>query len=134
LGAFFSKPITGIGSGGFERQLEQLPQVFNVKSDHSDQYTRLSSHSTFLGVLAETGIVGMFAYLFWAYAVISIILSAVNNVVNHPFALGCVIMLAVFIVSDLWSQNSFLPNMSFMLGYVLGFMREREMVSESKDN
>ncbi|HNL05207.1 MAG TPA: O-antigen ligase family protein [Bacteroidia bacterium] len=124
IGAFLSRPVTGIGSGSFARQLDSLPQKFGVKLDRLDKSTPLSTHNTFLGVLAETGLVGFAAYFFWIASVVGIILKYYRSNHFHSFASAVAIMLCIFIFSDFWSQQSFLPNMTYLTAFLLAYLRD----------
>ncbi len=124
IGAFLSHPITGIGSGSFARQLDSLPQKFGVKLDRIDKSTPLSTHNTFLGVLAETGIVGLTSYFFWIATIAGIILKYYRGSDYNSFASAVAIMLGIFIFSDFWSQQSFLPNMTYLTAFLLGYIRD----------
>lgn len=121
LGAFLEHPITGIGSGGFARQIDHLPQVFDVQLARSDKDTPLSTHNTFLGVLSETGLLGVAAYGVWFFAVLHLLIPILRHRFLEPQPASIALMLLVFVFSDFWSQQSFLPNMTYLLGWLLGW-------------
>jgi O-antigen ligase len=121
LGAFLKQPVTGIGSGGFARQVDHLPQVFDVKLARSDKDTPLSTHNTFLGVLSETGLLGVVAYGFWFFAVLHLLVPVLRHRFLEPQPASVALMLLVFVFSDFWTQQSFLPNMTYLLGWLLGW-------------
>ena len=123
IGAFLSSPLTGIGSGGFPRQLNDLPQPFGIKLERIDKATPLSTHNTFLGVLAETGLVGVVAYGFWFFALVKLIIAGFRFKTDDLFLVSCCMMLCVFLFSDFWSQQSFLPNLTFIAAYIFGSIR-----------
>lgn len=123
IGAFLSHPVTGIGSGSFPRQLDSLPQKFGVQLERNDKNLPLSTHNTFLGVLAETGIVGITAYFFWLSCIIILILKYYRSSSHRSFETAVAITLGIFIFSDFWSQQSFLPNMTYLTAYLLASLR-----------
>jgi len=125
LGAFFQNPILGIGSGGFARQINELPQVFNVKINDFHKSIKLTSHNTVLGILAETGIVGFFAYLIWFVAIFKLILAIHKETPSDFFALAASLMVFIFLISDFWSQNSFYPNSNFLIALMIGRLKFR---------
>lgn len=127
LGAFKSHPITGIGSGGFPRQLPHLPQVFGVRLDRVDKNMPLSTHNTFLGVLSETGIIGVLAYLIWIIGVGRVAWICFFSTKDNSVLIGFSILVGIFIFSDFWSQQSFIPNMSFSVAFLLGYLRQKEL-------
>jgi O-antigen ligase len=127
VGAFLSHPITGIGSGGFGRQLSDLPQVFHTQFPRSDKNKPLSSHNTVLGIMAETGMIGLMAYGIWLWSLIIVIIKIFKNKQVELFAIACAIIMCIFIFSDFWAQNSFLPNSNFILAFMLGSLRENSM-------
>lgn len=128
LGSFLENPVTGIGSGGFGRQQESLPRFFDV--DIPGEYSHISqqvgTHSTILGVAAETGSAGLIAYLFWFVAVIgmciSVLRSRTRNADNYIIA-GSIVVVALT-VSDIWGQSSFTPISNTLIGLVMGWRRE----------
>jgi O-antigen ligase len=121
LGAFLTHPVTGIGSGGFARQIDHLPQVFDVQLARKDKDTPLSTHNTFLGVLTETGLLGVAAYGVWFFAVLHLLYPILRNRFLEPQPASIALMLLVFVFSDFWTQQSFLPNMTYLLGWLLGW-------------
>jgi O-antigen ligase len=123
LGAFFLHPVSGIGSGGFGRQFNELPQVFNIKIEDYRKNVVLTSHNTVLGILAETGIIGFLAYLLWFIALTKIIIKTQKVNSNDSIAVAASFMLIIFLISDFWSQNSFYPNSSFFIAIILGRLR-----------
>lgn len=129
LSTFLEYPITGIGSGGFARQQDYLPQIFGVELPpyYAELGYQLSTHNTFLGVLSETGVVGLTAYLLWVIAIIIIsikILRLADIKTNHGiYAVVASLMMIMFIISDLWSQNSFCPITNSLSGFMLGWLR-----------
>jgi O-antigen ligase len=135
LGAFLQHPITGIGSGGFARQLDFLPQVFNVEVPQHYVGLGLTTHNTFLGVIAETGVIGLIAYLLWVIGVIAIsakILKLANIKTNGDiYAIAASLMMINFIVSDFWSQSSFFPITNTLLGFMLGWLREKNKINKA---
>ncbi len=124
IGAFLSHPITGIGSGSFARQIDSLPQYFGVELDRSDKSTPLSTHNTFLGVLAETGLIGVAAYFFWLTCIVRFIISYFQSPDKTAIATATAIVLCIFIFSDFWSQQSFLPNMTYLTAFLLGYSHD----------
>ena len=126
LGAFKSHPITGIGSGGFPRQLPHLPQVFGVRLDRVDKNMPLSTHNTFLGVLSETGLIGVLAYLIWIIGVARVAWVCFFSTKDNSLIIGFSILIGIFIFSDFWSQQSFIPNMSFSVAFLLGYLRQSQ--------
>lgn len=126
LGAFKSHPITGIGSGGFPRQLPHLPQVFGVRLDRVDKNMPLSTHNTFLGVLSETGLIGVLAYLIWIIGVARVAWVCFGSTKDNSLIIGFSILIGIFIFSDFWSQQSFIPNMSFSVAFLMGYLRQSQ--------
>jgi hypothetical protein len=123
LGAFLSRPVTGIGSGGFGRHIAELPQVFDVQLNRSDKNTPISSHNTVLGIMAETGLVGLTGYILWTLSLLAVIIRIFRKHGQDRFAVACSMMMCIFLFSDLWSQNSFFPTVTFLAAFMLGALR-----------
>jgi len=94
-----------------------------VQLERNDKNLPLSTHNTFLGVLAETGIVGITAYFFWLSCIIILIIKYYRSSSHRSFETAVAIMLGIFIFSDFWSQQSFLPNMTYLTAYLLASLR-----------
>lgn len=64
--AFKEHPVLGVGPGGFNRQVTQLKRAGELPREFPD----FDPHSTFLGRLAEYGILGLAALLLlWGYMI-----------------------------------------------------------------
>ena len=128
--AFLNHPLTGIGSGGFARQQNELYLNINdaFAPEYETAYGSLSTHNTVLGVAAETGIFGLAAYFIWLYAIWQICFDTLKlRAASHDIFLvaACVLMVA-FMVQDFWSQASFLASSSCIIGFIMGWRREHE--------
>ncbi|HOM91469.1 MAG TPA: hypothetical protein PKW65_12180, partial [Bacteroidia bacterium] len=64
------------------------------------------------------------AYFFWIASVVGIILKYYRSNHFHSFASAVAIMLCIFIFSDFWSQQSFLPNMTYLTAFLLAYLRD----------
>ena len=128
VSAFLNHPITGIGSGGFSRQQNAL--YLNVNDAFSTEYVtaygNLSTHNTFLGVAAETGLVGLCAYLVWVYTVLRVSIDTLKtkDTTKDAFLIGACVLMIAFVCEDFWSQASFLASSSCILGFILGWRRD----------
>ncbi len=139
IASFLQHPIFGIGSGSFARQQENLPQVFNVELPeyYRNLNLQLSTHSTFLGVLSETGIVGLVAYLFWIIAIMGIfrkIFRLSNVYLSHDrYVIAASLIIISLIIFDTITQCSFTPMSSTFIGFALGCLREKSKISRTSE-
>lgn len=139
IASFLQHPIFGIGSGSFARQQEHLPQVFNVELPeyYRNLNLQLSTHSTFFGVLSETGIIGLAAYLLWIIAVIGIcrrIFRLSNIYLSHDrYVIAVFLIIISFIISDTITQCSFTPISSTFIGFALGYLREKNKMRRTSE-
>jgi len=127
IAAYVQHPIIGIGSGGFARQQNALYLEINdaFSQEYETLYDYTSTHNTVLGIAAETGTVGLIAYLFW---VVTIVRTCVNSLrmesINRDnFALAACLFMLALMSQDFWGQASFLASSSCLLGFVLGWRR-----------
>lgn len=138
LGSFFKHPILGIGSGSFARQQENLSQLFNIElQEHYRKLNlQLTVHSTFFGVLSETGIVGLSVYLLWIIAIIGICKKAIrssNIYSSHDkYIIAITIIVISLIVFDIITQCSFTLISSIFIGFVCGWLREKNRIYSLK--
>lgn len=135
IASFLQHPILGIGSGSFVRQQAHLPQVFhfNLPLEYSNMNLQLSTHNTFLGILSETGIIGLGAYLLWVIAVIGIcrrVFRLSNNIDlrDDKYVIATAIIIITFIIGDVITQCSFTPISSAFIGFELGWLREKNKI------
>ncbi len=132
LGSFLKHPILGIGSGSFARQQESLAQLFNIELPeyYRELNLQLTVHSTFFGVLSETGIVGVSVYLLWVIAVIGICRKAIqlsNIYSSHDkYIIATTLIVISLIVFDIITQCSFTLISSIFIGYMCGWLREKK--------
>jgi len=139
IASFLQHPIFGIGSGSFARQQKDLPRVFNVELPeyYRNLNLQLSTHSTFLGVLSETGIVGLVAYLLWIIAMIGILrkIFRLSNVyLSHDrYVIAASLIIISLIIFDTITQCSFTPISSTFIGFALGYLREKNKISRTNE-
>lgn len=128
LAAFIEHPITGIGSGGFARQLTALPNVFGIQSpiQYSDIDELPGVHNTVLGVASETGVIGLSAYLVWFVTILGLSFRTLRmgQFTGDVAPVAAAILLLTLIASDFWAIGSFLPSFSIYAGLTLGWSRE----------
>lgn len=138
LGAFLQHPVLGVGSGGFARQQQRLPEVFNIRlpEAYRELDLNLSNHSTVFNVLAETGIVGLAAYLLWAIGVLQICRIAIRSARISPamnsYTLAASLVVLTTLMFDPVAQGSFTAVPSVLLGFVLGSLRSVHMATSSE--
>jgi O-antigen ligase len=131
--AYLAHPITGIGSGGFARQQNtlylQISDAFTP--EYESAYGTLSTHNTVLGVAAETGTLGLIAYVFWIVAVGQVIVSVVKTKAfcDEAWIVVACTCLAAMMFEDWWGQASFIPPSTCLLGLVLGWLRSQHQLS-----
>jgi len=131
IASFLQHPIVGIGSGSFGRQQEHLPKIFHVElpAYYAELDIQLSTHNTFLGVLSETGMSGLAAYLLWIIAVTGICrkIFRLSNIYcnNDKYVIAASIIVISSVIGDVISQYSFMPISSAFIGFALGWLRER---------
>lgn len=128
LATFVDNPLTGIGSGGFARNIVNLPQYFYVDlpGEYSDiAYGRLGTHSTITNVLSETGLIGLLTYIMWLFAVYGVnrrALSIASVSEESALIVALVSLCLVTVVSDLWAVGSFGMVVSCLIGLLLGIV------------
>jgi O-antigen ligase len=131
--AYLNHPITGLGSGGFARQQDSLYFAVNdaFPEAYADKYTSLSTHNTVLGVAAETGTLGLAAYLFWVAAVTSFVLKTwkLGQFGNDSYIIAVCVFLLALLLEDWWGQASFMPPSTCLLGLILGWRRSETRIS-----
>ena len=130
VAAYASHPITGIGSGGFARQQNTLYLQINdaYAPAYETNYGSQSAHNTVLGVAAETGTLGLVAYLLWMAAVVRICLRGIRleRFYQDPYLLAACVCLLAMVIGDWWGQYSFMPPSTCLLGFVLGWCRAHQ--------
>jgi len=133
--AFFENPVTGIGSGGFARQ--QITLYRKAQQTIPWDYRTLNpvgAHNLILGTAAETGSVGLLAYFLWMLAVIRICLRATRLSMRRMaeksalYTAGAALTVIGLTLSDWWGQSSFTLIATFLLAFVLGWMRENKVL------
>jgi O-antigen ligase len=128
--AFVNHPLTGIGSGGFARQQNELYLNINdaFAPGYVTAYGSLSTHNTVLGVAAETGILGLVAYFTWLYAISRICFDTLKlrAASYDTFLIAACVLTIAFMFQDFWSQASFLASSSCIIGFVMGWRREHD--------
>jgi len=128
MALFLQKPLTGIGSGVFGRFEDlrfELPSWLNIR--YSGEAGGLGTHSTFMGVLAETGIIGIVAYSFWflgIWKLFSKSLKVVRNGFNVPLVTALSTFILLSTVSDIVHVGSFENGHSLLVGVLIGLLRE----------
>lgn len=127
VGAFLMRPVTGIGSGGFARQMRHLPQIFQFQLPEYYSAEPRRTHNLILGIASETGIVGLAAYAFWVFAVMNISLRVLRLRHMHSsddiYAIAASLLIITLILNDAWSENSFTVTSNALVGFVLGWLR-----------
>lgn len=115
LNAFLNNPITGIGSGVFGRTQTFFLSQANVWFAEGYSVLGVSFHNTVIGTLAETGLLGIFAYLSYFFATIKTTIS-LNRLSPSLFnkALGCTLVSMLLI--DFIADASFHPISATYLG------------------
>jgi O-antigen ligase len=119
--AFMSNPITGIGSGNFRN----IDLIFpHLKFDVARLYVMgLSAHNLFLHYLAETGLIGTIAmvYYFLKNFLNAKKIWVLSSAENYPAALalagvGLTIFITIFYLDGwMWRQIAFIPPIFFAL-------------------
>ena len=128
MALFLQKPLTGIGSGVFGRFEDlrfELPHWLNIK--YSGEAGMLGTHSTFMNVLAETGLVGVVAYAFWflgIWKLFSKSLKVIRNGFNVPLVTALSTFILLSTVSDAVHVGSFENGHSLLVGVLMGVLRE----------
>jgi O-antigen ligase len=130
--AYLNHPITGLGSGGFARQQNSLYYEISDRFPEAmeNKYDSLSTHNTVLGVAAETGTLGLAAYLFWVAAVTSFVLKTwkLGQLGNESYIIAVCVFLLVLLLEDWWGQASFMPPSTCLLGLILGWRRSEARI------
>jgi O-antigen ligase len=125
--AYLAHPVIGIGSGGFARQQDALYLQINEAYDpqYETLYEGLSTHNTVLGIAAETGTLGLIAYLVWVTAVVAICIRGIRLEALHydTYVLAACVCLLAMMAEDWWGQASFIPTSTSILGFILGWSR-----------
>lgn len=109
LVAFASSPIVGVGSGVFGREQLAYLEYANVwfKEGYSLRQG-FSAHNTVLGFLAETGLVGLAAYITYAVATIKAAFR-VSRIAPTVFHKALAATVVSGIVLDIVAGSSFQP-------------------------
>lgn len=128
---FLEHPITGIGTGGFVRNMYILPQTFYFKvSEYLEDVTHSAHHAIF-AILVETGIVGLISYFLWIISILNICRKCLNLTDLQLKGDVNVMVLSLFIISliiaEFWGgPGMFFGPFSFIfLGFLLGYLREK---------
>ena len=129
INMFLQRPVTGIGSGGIK---EQQKTIISLVQEFIPAYPgyRLTPHSTIVGIIGETGIIGIIAYLLWLIAAISICRRALSlskklNTRSKIFPTAASLWIIFGLTyGDLFAETSFYPIMNSLVGFVLGWLRE----------
>lgn len=131
LKAFSDHPILGVGSGAYARNLDALTFDAGVPSSRMGQ--RLSAHNNVLGMLAETGVLGIAAYALYAGSVlllsIRILRHSICSIRSRRSDAACMeIAVAVscvsFIAVDSYAVASFTPFSATIIGLLLAIHRK----------
>jgi|GEM_PF-1296373 len=133
IATFLEHPLTGIGSGGFARQRESLPQVFQIELDPSSIQTyQTGTHNKVLEVMSDTGIVGLVAYIFWFVAAMGFSLKVLrsSNIRYDTYAIAVSLIVIGLIISDTYSKASFTAMPNVLIGFLLGWHREKTKLSQ----
>lgn len=128
LATFLEHPLTGIGSGGFARQQDRLPYLFDVRisREYGGFQETPSAHNTVLSFAAETGAIGLAAYFLCLVAITRLCLKALRQKPNRPdiYVASAALCVLALLVADFWAQGSFIPESSTLLGLVMGWLRQ----------
>lgn len=131
INMFLQHPLTGIGAGGIKEQQDTVT-TFVRKFIPAYRGYRLTPHSTIVGIIGETGIIGIIAYLLWLIAGIgmcrrTLSLSKKLNTRSKilPTAASLYIIWGLT-YGDIFSEASFYPIMNSLVGFVLGWLRDNK--------
>jgi O-antigen ligase len=130
VGAFLAHPLSGIGSGGLARQMEQLPSRFGFRltGEYAEMEASHRAHNLLLGLLAEMGLVGLAAYFVWVVTVSALCLRTLRHwrsrEVDDATSAAAVVILTS-LLSDFWAEGSFIAMSSALIGFVLGSLALR---------
>lgn len=130
IAVFWENPLFGAGSGGFSRRQQiiyDLPYWIPIEyiGDQETVETQ-GTHSIVLNVMAETGIVGLVAYLIWFWAVVTVCIAGfrirkeTSNEWELIYSLSTFILVNVCL--DAIYPASFSLPISVMLGILLGLL------------
>lgn len=123
---FFSSPLIGTGYGSFNDEPENLFVIVKglLALNQPTEYIFNSSHAhnTFLHVLAETGIVGLFFLIFLLHR----IWNSIMRINNKPLRYGLYIGLCVNVFSSFTEHRLFTPSQMIPFVLVLGMILSEE--------
>ncbi|HEY3414485.1 MAG TPA: O-antigen ligase family protein [Armatimonadota bacterium] len=134
VGIFLSHPLTGVGSGAFARldpsDIDGAVQIpFSLAPEPSAAEAGLGTHSVLSGVLAETGILGLLAYLFWWFSAIRVCHRSLRT---GPDADDQTVIVAVscFCLISLFSDAVYAGSFEYSVMCLLGLLMGRQALSK----
>jgi hypothetical protein len=113
LAMFENHPVLGVGFSAFSESVERFPEEYSVTYKGSASVE--TPHNVFFGILAETGIVGLVAFLVFQWQVFSQcgrLVQFRSDRVYSPYAVTCGAIAVAFIVGGL--GNYFVYNSGFV--------------------
>jgi putative inorganic carbon (HCO3(-)) transporter len=117
LDMFLQKPILGVGSGNYVDLLERLVDPEEVHT----------THNAVIGVLSETGLLGFFAYLFFAGRLVATIRADLRKLARsrlYPLLLPLGSAIVALLLADWIGWTSFWAWSAFFLGLYVVLARE----------
>jgi O-antigen ligase len=120
---FKDHPLTGVGFGRFYDQ--KLPYLSDrSQSFELESIRELHHHNTFLGVLTETGLLGLTGFCAllagWTRTAWRLVRSSDVQSDDRKLGLLCLAVLAIYISSALFHDLSHLPNEQVVLFLIAG--------------
>ncbi len=121
---FVAHPVTGIGLGQFAGAMEQFPEMKNLAIF---EWTHgLSAHNILLSFLAETGLVGTFAFLFLLVSVVRLArkgIQSARTLEELCWGWGFFMIFTVFAISFLFA-GIWNYHFAFFLALAVLFIRK----------
>lgn len=139
LNAFMQYPLTGLGSGGYARaDFEGIDERFQfaLSNEYEDiRDSHLGTHNTIMDVLANTGIIGFLAYVFWIIAVARLAITELRKKDNGSLLSSIRLVLSAYVLinlaTDLLSSVSFTTNSSCAVGMLLAINTYKDISTAS---
>jgi O-antigen ligase len=139
LAAFWANPLFGIGSGNFAQVYLWIPSVRFDPIFHL--VTGLSTHSIFMTALAETGIFGFFALIFFLLRAVKLSYRNFKSSVSisDMQVTLCLLALALVIFGSstyagawFWGNNSY--HMAVMFGLIASYRNRSDSLRSEGDS
>jgi len=116
--AFLDKPILGIGSGAFARNLRSIVRV-DEASYQLIVASGLSTHNSFLEALAELGILGASLYYSTAMYILAYSKRVLTVTRKDAITRSAYICLIAYTILDLYGQGTFYPYYTYLFMVVV---------------